>query len=78
MLSQCADFHTYRPAEAFQHFKWACDTKVARGIGVACVHDPRAGQVWHVDANGVVKGGTASAAVVGRRRQGVGNGFPNQ
>ena len=45
---------------------------------MACVHDPRSGQVWHVDANGVVKGYTASAAAVGRWRQGVGDGFPNQ
>ena len=74
----CADFHTDPPVEAFQHFECACDTKVARGVGVTCVHDPRSGQVWHVDAKGVVKEGTASAAVVGRRRQGVGDGFPNQ
>ena len=45
---------------------------------MACVHDPWSGQVRHVDANGVIKGGTASAAAVGLRRQGVGNGFPNQ
>ena len=74
----CADFHTDRPVEAFQHFECACDTKVVRGIGVAWVHDPRSGQVWNVDADGVIKGGTASAAVVGRRRQGVCNGLPNQ
>ena len=45
---------------------------------MACVHDPRSDQVRHVDANGVIKGGTASASVVGLRRQGVGNGYPNQ
>ena len=44
---------------------------------MTCVHDPRSGQVWHVDTNGVIKGGTASAALVGLRRQAVGNGFPN-
>ena len=44
---------------------------------MACGHDPRSG-LGHVDANGVVKGGTASAALVGGRRQCVGNGFPNQ
>ena len=51
----CAEFHTDPPVEAFHYFKCACDTKVARGIGVACVHDPRSGQVRQVDANGVIK-----------------------
>ena len=73
-----ADFYTNPPVEAFQHLECACDTKVARGIGMVCVHDPRSGQVRHVDANRFMKGGTASAAVVGLRRQGVGNRFPNQ
>ena len=45
---------------------------------MTCVRNPLSGQVRHVDANGVIKGGTASAAVVGLRRQGVGNAFPNQ
>ena len=56
-----ADFHTDPPVEAFQHFECASDAKVARVIGVACVHDPRSSRVGHVDANGVVKGYTASA-----------------
>ena len=65
----CADFHTDPPIEAFQHFECVCNAKVARGIGVVCVHDPRSGQVWRVDANGVVKRYTASATA---------DGFPNQ
>ena len=74
----CADFHTDPPVEAFHHFECTCDTEVASGIGVACVHDPRSGQVRHVDANGIIKGGTASTAIVGLRRRGGGNGFPNE
>ena len=35
-----ADFHTYAPIETFQHFECPCDTKVARSLGVACVHGP--------------------------------------
>ena len=35
-----ADFHTYPPIETFQHFECPCDTKVARSLGVAFVHDP--------------------------------------
>ena len=31
------------------------------GIGVACVHDPRSGQKWHIDANGVIEGKPAEA-----------------
>ena len=73
-----ADFHTDPPVEAFQHFECACDTEATRGTGVAFVHDPRSGQVRHVDANGIIKGGTASTAVVGLRRQSGGNGFPNE
>ena len=65
-----ADFHTYPPIETFQHFQCACDTEVARGIGVACVHDPWSGQEWHINEDGVVKGGSALAAVVARRRGG--------
>ena len=61
----CADFHTDPPVKASQHFECACDAEVARGIGVACVHDPRSGQVRHEDANRVIKGGSASATVVG-------------
>ena len=38
-----ADFHTYPPIETFQHFECPCDTKVARSLGVACVHDPWSG-----------------------------------
>ena len=38
-----ADFHTYPPIETFQHFECPCDTKVARSLGVACVHDPSSG-----------------------------------
>ena len=34
-----ADFHTYPPIETFQHFEYCCDTKVARSLGVTCVHD---------------------------------------
>ena len=28
---------------------------MTEGIGVACVHDPRSGQKWHIDANGVIE-----------------------
>ena len=35
-----ADFDTYPPIETFQHFKCLCDTKMARNLGVACVHNP--------------------------------------
>ena len=28
---------------------------VTEGIGVACMHDPRAGQEGHIDASGVVE-----------------------
>ena len=38
-----ADFHTYPPVETFQHFECHCDTKVARSLGVVCVHDPWSG-----------------------------------
>ena len=31
------------------------------GIGVACVYDPRSGQKWHIDANGVIEGKPAEA-----------------
>ena len=38
-----ADFHTYPPIETFQHFERPCDAKVARSLGVACVHDQWSG-----------------------------------
>ena len=28
---------------------------MTRGIGVACMHDPRSGQEEHIDANGVIE-----------------------
>ena len=73
-----AGFHTYLPIEALQHFERACDTEVARGIGVTCVHDSRSGQERHINADGVVKGGSAPAAVVAIRRRGGGDRFPNE
>ena len=48
-------FHTYQPIEAFQYFECACDNEVARGIGVAYMHDPRSGQEWNINADGVIK-----------------------
>ena len=48
--------------EAFQHFEGARNTEVTGGIGVACMHDPRSGQKRHIDADGVIKGGSARTA----------------
>ena len=45
---------------------------------MACVHDPRSGQEWHIDADGVIKKGSALAVVVGIRRRGGGDRFPNE
>ena len=45
---------------------------------MACVHDPRSGQVRRIDADGVIKRGTASTAVVDLRRQDGGDRFPNE
>ena len=73
-----AGFHTYSRVEAFQHFECACDTEVARGIDVACVHDPRSGQARHINADGVMKGGSAPAAVMDIRRRGGGDRFPDE
>ena len=47
-----------------------CKNEVTRGIGVACVHDPRSGQERHINADGVIQGGSARAAVVSIRRRG--------
>ena len=49
-----AGFHIYLPIEAFRHFLCASDTEVTRGIGVACVHDPRSSQERHMNADGVL------------------------
>ena len=68
-----AGFHTYPPVEAFQYFECACNPEMARGIGVACVHDPRSGQERHINADGVIKRGSAPAAVVAIRRRGGGD-----
>ena len=65
-----AGFITYPPMEAFQHFECACDTEVTRGIGVACVHNPRSGEERHINADGVVEGESALAAVVAIRCRG--------
>ena len=67
-----AGFHTYPPIEAFQYFECVCVCKneVIRGIGVACVHDPRSGRERHINADGVIEEGAAPAAVVSIRRQG--------
>ena len=34
---------------------------MTRGVGVACVHDPRSGQKGHIDANGVTEEEPAEA-----------------
>ena len=74
-----AGFHIYPPIEAFQHLKCACDTEVTRGIGgVACVHDTRSGQDQHINADGVIKGRSAAAAVMTIRRLGDGVEFPDE
>ena len=73
-----ACLHTYPPIEAFQHFECACDTEVTRGIGVACVHDPRSGQEWHIYADEVIEGGSAAALVVAIRRRGDGDRVPDE
>ena len=51
-----AGFHTNPPVEAFKHFEGAHNTEVTGGIGVACMRDPRSGQEWHIDVNGVIEG----------------------
>ena len=51
-----ADFHADPPVKTFKHFEDAHNTEMTGGIGVACVHDPRSGQKWHIDANGIIKG----------------------
>ena len=73
-----AGFHTYPPTEAFHHFECACDTEMARGIGVACVHDPRSGQERHINADWVIKRRSAPAAVVAIRRRGGGDRLPDE
>ena len=45
---------------------------------MACAHDPRWGQEWHIDEDGGIKKGSAPAAVVGIRRRGGGDRFPNE
>ena len=62
-----AGFHAYPPEKAFEHFECSGDAEMAGGLGMACVHDPWSGQEWHIDADGVIKGGAASAArAIGR------------
>ena len=56
-----ADFHGEPPGKKFKHFEGAHNTEMTEGIGVACVHDPRSGQKWHIDANGVIEGEPAEA-----------------
>ena len=56
-----ADFHAEPPVKKFKHFEGAHNTEMTEGIGVACVHDPRSGQKWHIDANGVIEGKPAEA-----------------
>ena len=73
-----AGFHIYPPIEAFQHFQCACDTKVTRGIGAECVHDPRSGQEQHMNADGVLKRGSAPAAIVAIKRRSDGYKFPDE
>ena len=73
-----AGFHAYSPIAVFQHFECACDTEVARGIEVACVHNPRSGQERPIKADGVIGGGSAPAAVVAIRRRGDGYTFPDE
>ena len=73
-----ADFHTYPPIETFQHFECSCDTEVARSLGVACVHDPWSGLERHINANGIVEGRSAPAAVMAIRRRVGGDWFPNE
>ena len=73
-----AGFHTYPAIEALQLLKCACNTEITRGIGVACVHDPRFGQERHMNADGVIKVGLAPAAVMPIRRRGDGNTFPDE
>ena len=57
----CADFHAEPPVKKFKHFEGAHNTEMTEGIGVACVQDPRSGQKWHIDANGVIEGKPAEA-----------------
>ena len=71
-------FQTYPPREAFQHFECACDTEMARGIGVTCVHDPWSGQEWHINTDGVIKWGSAPVAVGPIRRRGGSDRFPDE
>ena len=73
-----ADFHTYRPKKAFQHFECACDAVVPRVIGVECVHNPRSGQERHINADGVIEERSAPAAVVDFRRRGDGYRFSDK
>ena len=73
-----AGFHTYPPIEALKNFECACDTEVTKGIGVVCAHDPRFGQERHINTDGTIKEGSASAAVVAVRRRGDGDRFPDE
>ena len=45
---------------------------------MACVHDPRSGQERHINADGVIEGGLAPAAVVAIRRRGDGDRLPDE
>ena len=56
--------------EAFRYFECACDTEVARGIGVTYVHDPRSGQGWHINTDGVIEGRSAPVAIGAIRSRG--------
>ena len=58
----CAGFYTNPPIEAFGHYEGARNTEIIGGISVACVHDPRSSQKRHIDADGVIKGGSARTA----------------
>ena len=45
---------------------------------MGCVHDPRSGQERPINVNGVIKVGSAPAAVVAIRRRGDGDRFPDE
>ena len=73
-----AGFNTYPRIEAFHPFECARDTEVTGGIGVACVHDPRSGQEWYINAVGVIERGSAPTAVVAISRGGGDDRFPEE
>ena len=51
---------------------------MTRGIGAACVHDPRSGQERHMNIDGILQRGSALAAIAAIKRRSDGYHFPDE